>query len=89
MQKLDLKTTVYGFDDGFRVDVVDNKLKYEAWIYHVDYAIKHYMFGIPQETGSDDEYASFLDMVIANFDGYREGYYVEVMDGDDGIVWND
>ena len=87
MEKLDLKTTAYNVGDGFCIDIVETDDLFEAWIYHIDYGIKEYMFGSLKSDKTD--YGVFVSMARNEFDDYRDDYYSEYMDGDDGVVYGE
>ena len=57
MKRTDLLNTItYDFDNGFRVDIVDDKEEdlFIAWLYHKDYPVKSLMLGLPKKRPIED-----------------------------------
>lgn len=71
MVKMQIQTESYDCGGGFAVDVVKERGQYAAWIYHIGYGIKEYMFGAPDDKC---EYEEFLENVESNFDLYAKHY---------------
>ena len=61
----------YCFDHHYMVDIFKVDDTYEAWLYNREYGIKDFMFGMPVEQQSFDE---FLEIVEANVPEYIELY---------------
>lgn len=64
------KTTTFA-DGDFRIDIVEKKSEYEAWLYHKDYGVKNFMFGSGKQIETFD---SFVDLVEANLATYKRIY---------------
>lgn len=69
-------TYTYDMGDGWMVDIVTMPTEKEAYLYHNGYGVKEFMFGMPNEQTSYDE---FLEIVAANFDDYRIMYMEDHM----------
>ena len=63
--------------DDFRVDVVDEGNAYGAFLYHLGYDVKLFMFGVNKAAVTKEE---FLAMVNENFATYAEYYTKEYCD---------
>ena len=50
------KTKTYNVGQGYKVDVVETPIGYEAWLYHQDKGIKDLMFGVPEEQQTMKEF---------------------------------
>lgn len=72
--ELDYKFKTFGYDDGFRMDIVITENNYEGWIYHKDYGVKKFMFGLPKFQQTYDE---ALEIFSYNVDEYIESYIEE------------
>lgn len=66
-------TESYEDNDGYIVDIVslDMGAKFEAWIYHKDYGIKMFMFGIEANSMMRSE---FTDLALNQYKGYIGRY---------------
>ena len=77
-------TSTYNVGDNMKVDIVDNGLNYEAWVYHSDYGIKTHMFGIAKNSKTPDGRKlcanDFIQIVLNNLDQYIETYKNEYID---------
>ena len=60
----------------FRVDVVETKTTYEAWIYHKDHGHKDFMFGLENKTNINE----FTEVVEGNINQYVKDYIEEFME---------
>lgn len=69
--ELNYKFKTFGYDNGFRMDVVITENNYEGWIYHKDYGVKELMFGLPKFQQTYDE---ALEIFSYNVDEYIESY---------------
>ena len=74
--ELNYKFKTFGYDDGFRMDIVITENNYEGWIYHKDYGVKKLMFGLPK---SQQTYDEALEIFSYNVDEYIESYIEEYM----------
>ncbi len=72
--ELNYKFKTFGYDNGFRMDIVITENNYEGWIYHKDYEVKKFMFGLPKFQQTYDE---ALKIFSYNFDEYIKGYIEE------------
>jgi len=61
----------YGYEDHYMIDIFKVDGTYEAWLYNSEYGIKDFMFGMPVEQQSLDE---FLEIVKANVPEYIDLY---------------
>lgn len=83
MIKAKIKTTTYhvNHEPGFYVDIVKTDKMFRAWLYHEEYSIKEYMFGMFAKDLDGEE--DFIEIVQANLDNrlyvpnYREQYMTE------------
>lgn len=82
MKKLEIVTTTYDVGDGWVIDIVDNPDIFDAWIYREGVGVKSFMFGWPkvQPTSLVTDYNGFLDMVMNQWEEYKEGYEEELND---------
>ncbi len=71
MVKVPMEVETYDCGGGFNVDVVTERGKHAAWIYHQGYGVKEFMFGVPEERYSRDE---FLALVEENYETYARQY---------------
>lgn len=64
----------YEYKDGFFIDIVDNGLLWDVWLYKNDIMIKDYMFGLYKKYF--DNYNDFLDCVYCNLENepYTDDY---------------
>ena len=63
---------------GFKVDIVVNEEDYvEFWLYHKDYAVKEFLFGILKESDSVEDY---VDLMLSNIDENIKEYSAIHMD---------
>lgn len=57
---------VLNYRDGFKVDITVNDNNYvEFWLYHEDYAVKEFLFGVLKESDSVEDY---VDLMLSNID---------------------
>jgi len=70
--------TTFIYKNVWRIDIVNNKSTYEAWLYHKDYGIKTLMFGA--EASYHDSLAEFIEVVEVNADDYIKIYKEEYVD---------
>ena len=70
--------TTFIYKNVWRIDIVNNKSTYEAWLYHKDYGIKTLMFGV--EAAYHDSLADFIQTVEASADDYTAIYKEEYVD---------
>lgn len=70
------RTTTYTYTDNFKVDILENDTKYEAWIYHEKYGIKSLMFGMPKE---QQPLSDFLEIVDGSMEEYIDEYTNDYM----------
>ena len=76
--------TTYKTENGFMVDVVKyiavdkedyrNAMQIESWLYHKDYGIKMFMFGV--ENKNDD---LMMELIEGNLESYIDEYIEEYM----------
>lgn len=64
--------TTYIYKNVWRIDVINNKSTYEAWIYHKDYGIKNLMWAVEAEVYGN--LADFTALVEKNADDYIRIY---------------
>lgn len=76
----DIKVTTYDVDKGFKVEVVEDKELFEAWLYEPSYGVKMLMFGVPKW---QCDRKRFVSMVKANYPSYIETYAEQYMDYND------
>ena len=78
MRKLNNHTvTTYIYKNVWRIDIVNNRSTYEAWLYHRDYGIKTLMF--VTEANDVDSLDKFVELVNLNAEGYCPIYRDEYM----------
>lgn len=64
--------------DGFKVDIVVNEEDFfEFWLYHQDYAVKEFLFGVKKESDSVEEY---VDLMLSNIEENIKEYSAVHMD---------
>ena len=67
------------FENDFLVDVFEtDKKNIEFWLYHKDYGIKSFMFGIPYEEKHNEKY--LLELINNNIKKYIDLYKEEFME---------
>lgn len=67
----------YDVGEGFYVDITRSEKELNAWIYHSDYGIKAYMFGLLEE---DTSVTDFVDIVAHTIDEHKDYYMDEHFD---------
>ena len=77
MKKADVKITVYEMKDDFFVEVYKNNDIFEFWIYHRNYGIKEFMFGLPEKYFN--EINTIENLIKGNFDDYKKTYIKNYM----------
>lgn len=77
MKKADVKITVYKMEDDFFVEVYQNDDIIEFWIYHRNYGIKSFMFGIPEKYINEEN--SIENLIKGNFEEQKDFYIQEYM----------
>ena len=77
MKKADVKITVYEMKDNFFVEVYKNNDIFEFWIYHRNYGIKEFMFGIPEKYFNKGNTIEHL--IKSNFERQKDFYIQEYM----------
>ena len=72
-------TETYCDDNGYIVDIVSINMgtEYEAWIYHKDYGVKSFMYGM---MSTDITKAEFTEMALAQYVDYVYEYNNQYMD---------
>lgn len=84
ISRIDTRSTNTYSLNGFFFDIVtiidDKKVRFESYLYHPEYSVKHFMFGVSAEQSSYDEY---LVLVVGNIDEYIDYYRYEYMIDDD------
>ena len=69
---------VLNYRDGFKVDIVVNEEDFvEFWLYHKDYAVKEFLFGVLKESDSVEDY---VDLMLSNIDENIKEYSAVHMD---------
>lgn len=69
---------VLSYKKGFSVDIVVNdKNDIEFWLYHKDYAVKEFLFGVKKES---DSVGYYVDLVLSNIEENIKLYSKEYMD---------
>ena len=69
---------VVNYRDGFKVDIVVNEEDYvEFWLYHKDYAVKEFLFGVKKESDSIEDY---VDLMLSNIEENIKEYSAVHMD---------
>lgn len=72
MEKLNITTTTYKFNDNYYIDIVELDDTFEAWIYNKDVGDKELMFSVakdqPDAKIGPKHYTKelFIDLVLAN-----------------------
>ena len=64
--------TTYIYKNIWRIDIINNKSTYEAWIYHKDYGIKNLMWSVEAEHYRN--IADFTALAEKNADDYIYTY---------------
>ena len=77
MKKADVKITVYEMEDDFFVEAYPNDDIIEFWIYHRNYGIKSFMFGIPEKYFNKGNTIEHL--IKGNFTEYKSSYIQDYM----------
>lgn len=68
LAKTTISTTTYKYRDGFFVDVVKHDDMWETYVWHKDYGVKDFMFGLDEnQVESMDD---LLDIIMANVKEY-------------------
>ena len=79
MRKLKNHTiTTYIYKNVWRIDIVNNRSTYEAWLYHRDYGIKTLMFSM--ESNDFESLDKFIELVEINATDYCQIYRDEYME---------
>lgn len=68
------KTTTFA-DGNFRIDIVEKKTEYEAWIYRHDTGIKSHIIGVMKK---DTTFENFVEMIECNLEEDKEHYDMEI-----------
>lgn len=69
---------VLNYRDGFKVDIVVNEEDFvEFWLYHKDYAVKEFLFGVLKESDSVEDY---VDLMLSNIEENIKEYSAVHMD---------
>lgn len=69
---------VANYRDGFKVDIDVNEEDYvEFWLYHKDYAVKKFLFGVKKESDSVEDY---VDLMLSNIEENIKEYTFIHMD---------
>ena len=69
---------VVNYRDGFKVDIVVTEEDFvEFWLYHKDYAVKEFLFGVKKESDSVEDYVVIL---LSNIEENIKLYSKEHMD---------
>lgn len=64
--------------DGFKVDIVVTEEDFvEFWLYHKDYAVKEFLFGVLKESDSVEDY---VDLMLSNIEENIKEYSAVHMD---------
>lgn len=70
-----IRTTTFA-SGNYRIDIVESRTEYEAWIYHKDYGVKDFMFGTDKNQAAYiKSFEEFTDMVEANLPVYKKSYH--------------
>lgn len=77
MKKADVKITVYEMEDDFIVEVYKNNDIFKFWIYHRNYGIKGFMFGIPEKYINEEN--TIENLIKGNFEEQKDFYIQEYM----------
>lgn len=72
LEKHSNQTTSYVYKDGFLVDVTSTKDTYEVYLYHPEYGIKEYMFGLVKKIFTSKE--QVLEMIVMYLEN---GHHIE------------
>lgn len=80
MELVKMTTATFTYIDGFYVDVVINGNRVDYWLWHKDYGIKQFIFGI--ENNKNLSVNQLIELVNDNLEcgDYIEAYEQEYMD---------
>lgn len=78
-----IKTRTF-ISGNYRVDIIEKKDLFEAWLFHKDSGIKKMMFGSPKKSCVYGEpvtftFDMFMQIVENNLPEYKEDYTFEVI----------